>query len=210
MKALRLMNYVQRFDELRGQNPLVLKSGSKEIRTGSALIATNAQSLELSGIRERATPKFTLAVATEPLTAAQIQVLADSGKPFYTVDFPYLWGRMLPTQGVIFGSGLVDVNDWRELKQIDIASGKAAELIARIELRVRSLDPVLESVGFANWWGGPILFAEGLEANIHASRSQRTRDCIGSHAGQGVALSVYLGRWAAEAMLGVCPLPDWK
>jgi glycine/D-amino acid oxidase-like deaminating enzyme len=200
-----------RFNELRGQNPVVLKLGSKEIRAGSTLIATNAQSLELSGLRERATPKFTLAVATEPLTPAQIELLGlDSGKPFYTVDFPYLWGRLLATQGVIFGSGLVDVNDWRELKQIDIASGKAAELIARIELRVRSLDPVLESVGFTNWWGGPILIAQDWRPIFtHHVRSERAI-VLGAYAGQGVALSVYLGRWAAEAMLGLRPLPDWK
>jgi glycine/D-amino acid oxidase-like deaminating enzyme len=200
-----------RIDELRGQNPLVLKLGAKEIRAGSALIATNAQSLELSGLEKRATPKLTLAVATEPLTAAQIEVLGlDSGKPFYTVDFPYLWGRLLATQGVIFGSGLVDVNDWRELKQIDIASGKAAELIARIELRVRNLDPVLESVGFTHWWGGPILIARDWKPVFRRHvRSERVI-VLGAYAGQGVALSVYLGRWAAEAMLGLRPLPDWK
>lgn len=200
-----------RSDKPRGQNPLVLKMGSKEIRAGSVLIATNAQSLELSGLEKRATPKLTLAVATEPLAPAQIEVLGlDSGKPFYTVDFPYLWGRLLATQGVIFGSGLVDVDDWRELKQIDIGSGKAAELIARIELRVRNLDPVLESVGFTHWWGGPILIARDWKPVFrHHVRSDRVI-VLGAYAGQGVALSVYLGRWAAEAMLGVRALPDWK
>ncbi len=200
-----------RIDELRWENPLVLKSGSKEIRAGSALIGTNAQSLELSGLEKRATPKLTLAVATEPLTPAQIEVLGlDSGKPFYTVDFPYLWGRVLATQGVVFGSGLVEVDDWRELKQIDIGSGKAAELIARIELRVRNLDPVLQSVGFTHWWGGPILIARDWKPIFaHHARSERGI-VLGAYAGQGVALSVYLGRWAAEAMLGLRPLPDWK
>lgn len=199
------------FDEVRGQNPLVLKMGSKEIRAGSALIATNAQSLELGGLEKRATPKLTLAVATEPLTPAQIEVLGlDSGKPFYTVDFPYLWGRTLATQGVIFGSGLVDVDDWRELKQIDIGSGRAAELMARLELRVRNLDPVLQSVGFTHWWGGPILIARDWKPIFrHHIRSDRVI-VLGAYAGQGVALSVYLGRWAAEAMLGLRALPDWK
>lgn len=198
-------------EDLPSQNPLTLKCGSKEIRAGSALIATNAQSLELSGLAKRATPTLTLAVATEPLTAAQLEVLGlDSGKPFYTVDFPYLWGRMLATQGVIFGSGLVDVDDWRKLKQIDIGSGKAAELIARIELRVRNLDPVLQSVGFTNWWGGPILIAPDWKPVFrHHVRSERVI-VLGAYAGQGVALSVYLGRWAAEAMLGMRALPDWK
>lgn len=198
-------------DDLRWENPLVLTLGSKEIRAGSVLIATNAQSLELSGLAKRAEPKLTLAVATEPLTAAQLEVLGlDSGKSFYTVDFPYLWGRTLATGGVIFGSGLVDVDDWRELKQIDIGSGEAAEMMARLELRVRNLDPVLNSVGFTHWWGGPILIAEDWKPVFERHvRSQRAI-VLGAYAGQGVALSVYLGRWAAEAMLGRRALPDWK
>jgi hypothetical protein len=32
---------------------------------------------------------------------------------------------------------------------------------------------------------------------------------LGAYAGQGVTLSVYLGRWAAEAMLGLRQLPNW-
>ena len=132
-----------------------------------------------------------------------------SGKPFYTVDLPYLWGRLLPTGGVIFGSGLIDVENWRELADIDIDAGRAAELIARIERRVRGLDPVLKSIGFTHWWGGPILIAEDWSpVFVHHRRSDRVI-VLGAYAGQGVALSVYLGRWAAEAMLGLRQLPDW-
>ena len=32
---------------------------------------------------------------------------------------------------------------------------------------------------------------------------------LGGYSGHGVALSVYLGRWAAEALLGRRELPDW-
>jgi glycine/D-amino acid oxidase-like deaminating enzyme len=199
-----------RVDEIAFQSRLGLKLGTKEIRAENVLIATNAQSLELSGLTGRAEPKFTLAVATEPLTPAQLEVLGlGSGKPFYTVDLPYLWGRLLPTGGVIFGSGLIDLENWRELGEIDIDSGQAAELIARIERRVRGLDPVLRSVGFKHWWGGPILIAEDWgPVFIRHARSERVI-VLGAYAGQGVALSVYLGRWAAEAMLGLRQLPDW-
>jgi glycine/D-amino acid oxidase-like deaminating enzyme len=200
-----------RIDDIAFQSPLCLKLGAKEIRAENVLIATNAQSLELSGLAGRAEPKFTLAVATEPLTPAQLEVLGlSSGKPFYTVDLPYLWGRLLPpTGGVIFGSGLIDLENWRELADIDIDAGRPAELIARIERRVRGLDPVLKSIGFTHWWGGPILIAEDWSpVFMHHHRSDRVI-VLGAYAGQGVALSVYLGRWAAEAMLGLRQLPDW-
>jgi glycine/D-amino acid oxidase-like deaminating enzyme len=197
-------------DEISFQNRLCLKVGTKQICAENVLIATNAMSLELSGLAGRAEPKFTLAVATEPLKPAQLEVLGlSSGKPFYTIDLPYLWGRMLPNGGVLFGGGLIDVENWRELEEIDIGAGQAAELIARIERRVRALDPVIRSVGFTHWWGGPILIAEDWSPIFtHHQRSDRVI-VLGAYAGQGVALSVYLGRWAAEAMLGLRQLPNW-
>jgi glycine/D-amino acid oxidase-like deaminating enzyme len=199
-----------RIEEIAFQNRLCLRLGAKEIRAENVLIATNALSLELSGLDGRAEPKFTLAVATEPLKPAQLEVLGlASGKPFYTVDLPYLWGRLLPTGGVIFGSGLIDVENWREFDEIDIDSGQAAELIARIERRVRGLHPVFRSVGFTHWWGGPILIAEDWSPVFTRHRRSERVIVLGAYAGQGVALSVYLGRWAAEAMLGLRQLPDW-
>ena len=197
-------------EEIAFQKPLRLRLGAKEIRAENGLIATNAMSLELSGLAGRAEPKFTLALATEPLTPAQLEVIGlGAGKPFYTVDLPYLWGRLLPNGGVIFGAGLVDVENWRELAAIDVDSGRAAELVARLERRVRGLDPALKSVGFAHCWGGPILIAEDWSP-VFTRHSQSDRVIVlGAYAGQGVALSVYLGRWAAEAMLGLRQLPNW-
>jgi len=199
-----------RVDEIAFQNPLCLKLGTKTVRAEHALVATNAQSLELSGLMGSAHPKFTLAIATEPLKPAQLEVLGlSAGKSFYTVDLPYLWGRLLSSGGVVFGSGLIDVDHWRELDGIDIDSGRAAELIARLEQRVRGLDPVLKSVEFTHWWGGPILIAEDWSPIFaHHARSDRVI-ILGAYAGQGVTLSVYLGRWAAEAMLGLRELPNW-
>jgi len=61
----------------------------------------------LSGLRAAAVPKLTFALATAPLSAAQLKGIGlSSRRPFYTVDFPYLWGRLLESNGVIFGSGL--------------------------------------------------------------------------------------------------------
>ncbi|HXA56330.1 MAG TPA: FAD-dependent oxidoreductase, partial [Candidatus Acidoferrum sp.] len=138
-----------RVNEIAFQDRLCLTVGTKQIRAENALIATNALSLELNGLVGRAEPKFTLAVATEPLTRAQLQEIGlVSGRSFYTVDLPYLWGRMLPSGGIIFGGGLIGVENWRELYEIDIDSGEAAELIARLERRVRGLHPALKSVGF--------------------------------------------------------------
>jgi glycine/D-amino acid oxidase-like deaminating enzyme len=185
------------------QQPLRLNVNGNVVLAQKALLATNAMSLEMSGLDKRAQPKFTLAVATEPLTEVQLGALGlGSGKPFYTIDFPYLWGRLLSNQGVIFGSGLVHLGDWRELADVDIAAGQAAELLARLQARVRGLHPVLHSVGFTHRWGGPILVADDWKPVFALHPRSPHAVVLGGYSGHGVALSVYLGRWAAEVMLG--------
>src|SRR5262249_459133 len=71
-----------------GKWPLLTTLGS-QVQAKQVLIATNAQSLELSGLAGEAQPKFTLALATEPLSTSQIDSLGlASGRPFYTLDLP--------------------------------------------------------------------------------------------------------------------------
>ena len=194
-----------------GERPLRLTvAGGRSLRAGKILFASNAQSLELSGLAGHSTPKLTLALATEPLATAQLEGLGlAGGKPFYTVDFPYLWGRTLPNGGVIFGSGLVDVQNWRELANIDVASGEAAQTMGRLERRVHGLHPVLRDVGITHCWGGPMLIGDDWTPAFR--RHPRTDGAIilGAYSGHGVALSVYLGRWAAESLLRRRTLPDW-
>ena len=197
-------------ENIEFKEPLRLNVGGNEVHAQSVLLATNAMSLELSDLVQRAQPKFTLAVATEPLTEEQRGALGlGSRKPFYTIDFPYLWGRLLSNGGVIFGSGLVHLNDWRELVEIDIATGQAAELITRLERRVRGLHPVLRGVEFTHRWGGPILIADQWRPVFRLHPRSSRAVVLGGYSGHGVALSVYLGRWAAEVMLERRKPPHW-
>ena len=190
-------------ENIEFQMPLRLNVKGSVVLAQKVLLATNAMSLEMSDLASRAQPKFTMALATEPLTEVQRGALGlGSGKPFYTIDFPYLWGRLLPNQGVIFGSGLVHLNDWRELSDVDITSGQAAELLARLEARVRGLHPVLHSVKLTHRWGGPILIADQWRPVFALHPRSPHAVILGAYSGHGVALSTYLGRWAAEVMLG--------
>lgn len=200
-----------RVGNLWHQEPVVLELDAKDVRARHVLVASNAQSLELSGLATRAQPKFTLALATEPLSQDQMQEigLAD-GRPFYTVDLPYLWGRVAYGNRVIFGSGLVHLEDWRELLAIDVTRGEAAELFASLERRVNNLHPALRDVRFTLRWGGPILIAEQWKPVFSRHPESANVIVLGAYSGHGVALSVYLGAWAAEAMLMGRELPSWK
>jgi len=195
---------------IRFEDPLELELPRARLRARQVLFATNAQSLERSGLAGCAQPKFTLAVATAPLKQDEFEAIGlRQRKPFYTLDLPYLWGRVLANKGVVFGSGLVHLKDWRELESLDIASGQADKLLASLEHRVRGLHSALRSVEFTHRWGGPILFGNaGRPFFAWHPRSPRALVLAG-YSGHGVALSVYLARWAAEVMTGQRHLPPW-
>jgi glycine/D-amino acid oxidase-like deaminating enzyme len=198
-------------EEIEFADSVCLRFPGGQLRARKVLLATNGMSLELSDLASRGQTKFTLAVATEPLDTIQLESLGlESEKPFYTIDFPYLWGRTLREGGVVFGGGLVHLDDWRELTGLDIGSGQPAELIARLESRVRALHPVLQNVRFVNRWGGPILIANQWRPVFAQHPRNPNTVVLGAYSGHGVAQSVYLGRWAAEVMCGKKSLPDWN
>jgi glycine/D-amino acid oxidase-like deaminating enzyme len=198
-------------EEIEFADPVCLRFPGGQLRARKVLLATNGMSLELTDLASRGQTKFTLAVATEPLDTIQLESLGlESEKPFYTIDFPYLWGRTLRAGGVVFGGGLVHLNDWRELTSLDIGSGQPAELIERLESRVRALHPVLQDVRFVNRWGGPILIANQWRPVFAQHPRNPNTVVLGAYSGHGVAQSVYLGRWAAEVICGKRSLPDWN
>jgi glycine/D-amino acid oxidase-like deaminating enzyme len=193
------------------QHPLQLQVSGTPVRAGKVLIATNAESLELSDLSGVAEPKFTLALATAPLTDAQLKVVGlSTHKPFYTVDMPYLWGRPLHGNQLIFGSGLVHLEHWSELLNLNISSGEAAGLMRLLESRVHSLHPALENIKFRNRWGGPILIADEMTPVFRHHLKSKNIIVLGGYSGHGVALSVYLGRWAADVLAGKRKLPSWN
>ncbi|HXQ27260.1 MAG TPA: FAD-binding oxidoreductase [Candidatus Acidoferrales bacterium] len=180
------------------------------VRADKILFATNGLSLSLSSLEGRAEPRLTLAAATEPLRDEQLQAIGLSqGKPFYTVDFPYLWGRTCFGKSIVWGAGLVAAPDSQHLEQIDVATNEPARMFASLEQRVRNLHPALAEIRFIHRWGGPILFRENWQPVFSRHPASAHAIVLGAYAGHGVALSVHLGVWAAEALLGRRELPDW-
>ena len=187
-----------------------LHTAHGSLRAGKVLFATNGLSLSLSGLEGRAEPRLTLAAATEPLRDDQLQAIGLSHeKPFYTVDFPYLWGRICPNKSIVWGAGLVAAPDSGRVEQIDIASNEPARMFASLEQRVRNLHPALAETRFTHRWGGPILFRENWRPVFSRHPASANAIVLGAYAGHGVALSVHLSVWAAEALLGRRELPGW-
>ncbi|MGC2420422.1 MAG: FAD-binding oxidoreductase [Candidatus Acidiferrales bacterium] len=181
-----------------------------KIRCGKILFATNALSLALSGMPAETHPRLTLAAMTASLGEEQLEAAGLShGKPFYTVDFPYLWGRVRRDNSIVWGAGLVTEPASGDLRDVDIGSEEPARMFASLEKRVRGLHPALANAQFTHQWGGPILFREDWQPVFDWHPEQRNGIVLGAYAGHGVALSVYLGTWAAEIFLGRRDLPTW-
>lgn len=155
-------------------------------------------------------PRLTLAVASEPLSDAQIAAIGlAERKPFYTADLPYLWGRTRKDNSIVWGAGLVRPPESGDLEAVDTGSAEPARLFAAMEERVRRLHPALAGARLTHRWGGPILFQESWEPVFARHAASENAIVLGAFAGHGVALSSYLGAWAAEALLEKRELPKW-
>jgi glycine/D-amino acid oxidase-like deaminating enzyme len=180
------------------------------VRARKILLATNALSLGLSGLRAQVHPKLTLAARTAPISERQIERIGLAArKPFYTVDFPYLWGRVCADNSIVWGAGLVDPPQPDALEDIDVAKDRPAAMFATLEKRIHGLHPALAPAKFTHTWGGPIAFRNNWKPVFCPHPENHNGIVLGIFAGHGVALSVYLGAWAAEVMLGERRLPPW-
>ncbi len=186
------------------------QSTPENLSAKKVLFATNALSLPLSGLDSGTHPKLTLAALTTPVSPEVLKAisLAD-GKPFYTVDFPYLWGRLREDNSIVWGAGLADPAPSGRLEDVRIDAGDPARMFAHLERRIRALHPALGDASFTHRWGGPILFRDNWEPVFGRHPASRDALVIGAFAGHGVALSSYLGAWAAEIFLGRRDLPEW-
>jgi glycine/D-amino acid oxidase-like deaminating enzyme len=208
-----------------------LKSGRrlqrKTLLADQVLLTTNAGSLNLSALHTLAEPKLTLALATAPLSKAQLRAAGlSSRRPFYTVDLPYLWGRLLENNGVIFGAGLVPLpgsrsvftanfakrepqHAFRDLLRFHVHRGVTADRLAWLESRVRNMHPAFKNIRVTHRWGGPILITKDWHPVFRPHSRNKQILILAAFSGHGVALSVYLGHWAAQSLLGQRRLPRW-
>jgi glycine/D-amino acid oxidase-like deaminating enzyme len=196
--------------EAKFGNQVELQTAQGSVFANKVLFATNAYSLELTGLHQRAESMFTLAVATQELSDQVLTAIGlEERRPFYTIDMPYLWGRLLGNS-VIFGSGLLHQNDWRDLEKLDIDAAEPARMFRHLESRIRGLHPCLENVSFTHRWGGPMCIADEWKPVFEEHHKSQNAIVLSAFSGHGVAQSVYLGSWAAEVLLGRRALPKWR
>jgi gamma-glutamylputrescine oxidase len=185
-----------------------LEVGENAVYTERVVFATNAFCLPLLGLQDRAGGVHTIAVATEPLADA---VLEDIGwgthTPFYTLDLPYLWGRVTADGCAIMGAGLIGHGD---VENARVDTAEARRLFEGIERRIRGLHTALHDVRITHRWMGPLCFTNDSKPLITTLDDDGRVLVATGYRGHGVALSARVGKLLAAVLAGDGELPAWS
>jgi glycine/D-amino acid oxidase-like deaminating enzyme len=127
--------------------------------------------------------------------------------PFYTLDLPYLWGRVTAEGRLVIGAGLIGHNDV-ENARVDFP--EARSLFEGLERRIRGLHPALHQVRITHRWMGPICFTSNHKPIIASLDNDHRVLVATGYSGHGVALSARVGKLLAEVLAGQTELPSWS
>ena len=178
----------------------------KGVHAARVVFATNAFCLSLLGLQDRTGSVHTIAVATEPLADAVFDTMGWATRtPFYTLDLPYLWGRVTADGRIVMGGGLTGRNDIHNAR---IDTPEALLLFDSLERRIHHLNPALRKVRITHRWMGPISFTTDNKPLMMGRDDHRVLIATG-YRGHGVALSVRVGKLLADVITGVGQLPGW-
>src|SRR5260370_19142738 len=147
--------------------------------------------------------------ANMELASGRLQEIGLAGGiPFYPIDTPYLWGRLVGDGRIIFGAGLA-FGAPDEPEELDLDAPEVRNQFARLEARVRGLNPTLKHVDFSARWAGPIAFTDHMKPTLSRLPDAPRIFVAGAYAGHGVALSVKAGEMIALAIVEDRQLPRW-
>ena len=193
--------------DVESRGDVRLRVSEKIVRASRVVFATNAFCLDLLGLQERAGGVHTIAVATEPLADKVFDAIGWSTRmPFYTLDQPYLWGRVTAANRIVMGGGLTGHQD---LLSARVDASEAVQLFDRLEHRIHHLHPGLRHVDITHRWVGPIGFTDN-NMPLVATKDDEGRVLMATgYRGHGVALSVRVAKLLADVITGQASLPAW-
>jgi gamma-glutamylputrescine oxidase len=194
--------------DMKAQQGVRLEVGGKTVIAEQVVFATNAFCLPLLGLQDCAGGVHTIAIATEPLADDTLGAIGWATRtPFYTLDLPYLWGRVTADGRAVIGAGLVGRDD---VENTRVDSPEAIHMYEGLERRFRALHPALHHVRITHRWMGPLCLTHDSKPII-ASLNDDGRTLVATgYRGHGVALSVRVGKLLAEVLAGQGGLPAWS
>ena len=185
-----------------------LVAGGKTVQAERVVFATNAFSLPLLGLENCAAGVHTIALATAPLSDAVLDEIGwGTRTPFYTLDLPYLWGRVTANGRAVIGAGLVGHGN---VENARVDSAEARHLFNGLECRIHKLHPALHQVAITHRWMGPLCLTSDSKPLI-ATLDHDSRVLVATgYRGHGVALSARVGKLLAAVLAGESDLPAWS
>ncbi|HYN29896.1 MAG TPA: FAD-dependent oxidoreductase [Dermatophilaceae bacterium] len=181
-----------------GEGEVVLEDG-RRVAGRHVVLATEAFTARIPGLRRRIAPVYSLMVATEPLDAdrwrriglADREVFADHGHVIVygqrtTDDRIAFGGRGAPYH---FGSRVRPEFDHDDT------------VFASLRATLLDLLPQLDGVEFTHAWGGPLGIARDWHPSVGYDTATRT-GWAGGYVGDGVAATNLAGRTLADLVLG--------
>jgi glycine/D-amino acid oxidase-like deaminating enzyme len=181
----------------RGRRGIDIDTSLGRLDAERVLVTTDATSLV-----ERDDPwpvrLTTIVIETTPPTDVQLdRAGVRERRPFYTNDLPLLWGRLLPSKGLLVGRELIRGTSH------DAVSLARAMLAASLRLiaRVRGLHPAFVDLEIARVWSGPIARDDRGVPAIHADPEIDGVLWAGGYGGHGLAPAFRLGAMAARALI---------
>jgi glycine/D-amino acid oxidase-like deaminating enzyme len=185
-----------------------LEVGGNAVSAERVVFATSAFCLPLLGLQDWAGGVHTIAVATEPVADAVLDAMGWATRtPFYTLDLPYLWGRVTADGRAVIGAGLIGHGD---VENARVDSAEALHLFGGLERRIRALHPALHHIRMTHRWMGPICFTSDHKPIIASIDDDRRVLVATGYGGHGVALSVRVAKLLAEVLAGQRDLPAWS
>lgn len=194
--------------DVTAPNSVRLTVGESTVHAAYAVFGTNPFCLSMLGLQDWAGGVHTIALATEPLADAVFEASGWATRtPFYTLDLPYLWGRVTAEGRAVIGAGLTGHND---VDNARVDAPEAARMFDNLERRIRGLHPALHEVRFTHRWMGPLCFTSDNKPIIARVDNDGRVLVATGYRGHGVALSVRAGKLLAEVLAGKGSLPAWS
>ena len=180
----------------------------KTVHAARVVFASNAFCLQLLGLQGWAEGVHTIAVATEALADSVFDAIGWATRtPFFTLDLPYLWGRVTADGRMVIGAGLTGRG---RVEQARVDAPDAVPLFDTLERRIRGLHPALRQLHFTHRWMGPLCITADSKPVITSVGDDDRVLLATAYRGHGVALSVRVGKLLAEVLAGHGTLPAWS
>jgi len=169
------------------------------IRADVIVLATEAYTATFAGRRRRLLPLYSMMIGSEPLTAAQWDVVGLAGRPTFTsATNMVIYGQRTSDGRLAFGGRGAPYHFGSRISERFDTDQRVRQMLHDT---VVGLFPALADVDFPYHWGGPLGVARDWHPQV-AFDATTGLASAGGYAGDGVATANLAGRTLAGLIVG--------